>query len=87
MDSKLYAGNLSYDVTDQDLINIFGDYGKVTETVIPKDEETDRSRGFGFVTMSTPEEAEAAIDSLDGYDFRGKSLRVVKATRQGDTSD
>ncbi|GKZ28371.1 hypothetical protein AbraIFM66950_005544 [Aspergillus brasiliensis] len=81
MGSKLYAGNLSYDVTDQNLTNAFQEYGQVTESVIQKDPETGQSRGFGFVTMSTPEEAEAAIDNLNGQNFRGNALRVLKATR------
>ncbi|KAH8431139.1 RNA recognition motif domain-containing protein [Aspergillus melleus] len=68
MGSKVYAGNLTFDTTAEDLDHAFSDYGHVTKSVIEKDRDTDRSRGFGFVTMSTPQEAEAAINGLNGYE-------------------
>ncbi|KAL2843278.1 RNA-binding domain-containing protein [Aspergillus pseudodeflectus] len=81
MGSKLYVANLSFETTAEDLTSAFGNYGYVTKSVIEKDKETDRSRGFGFVTMSTTQEAEAAIDGLDHQDLRGKPLKVNIARR------
>ncbi|CEL01031.1 hypothetical protein ASPCAL00623 [Aspergillus calidoustus] len=68
MGSKLYVGNLSFETTAEELTSVFGEYGYVIESVIEKDKKIDRSRGFGFVTMSTPHEAVAAINSLDHYE-------------------
>ncbi|MBS0016516.1 MAG: RNA-binding protein [Arthrospira sp. SH-MAG29] len=76
---SIYVGNLSYDVTPDDLSQAFAEYGTVKRSMIPTDRETGRSRGFGFVEMSNEDEEKAAIDALDGADWMGRSLKVNKA--------
>lgn len=73
---KLYVGNLSYGTTDQSLNDHFAQAGTVTSASVVMDKFTGRSRGFGFVEMSSPEEAQAAIDMFDGQDFEGRNLKV-----------
>jgi hypothetical protein len=73
---KLYVGNISFDMTQQDLNGLFGPYGKVTDAFLPTERETGRPRGFAFVTFSTPAEAQAAIADLDGKEIEGRALRV-----------
>jgi len=79
MGRKLYVGNLSYSATGQDLESIFKDHGTVTSASVATDRETGRSRGFGFVEMSTDEEAEAAVNALNGTNFQGRQLKVNEA--------
>lgn len=79
MSMKLYVGNLSFDTTTQDLEALFGESGTVTSTNIIDDRETGRSRGFGFVEMSSKEEGKAAITALDGKEVGGRSLKVNEA--------
>ncbi|KAF7300663.1 RRM domain-containing protein [Mycena chlorophos] len=74
--SKLYVGNLSWNTTDDLLKEAFQQYGQVTDSVHMKDRETGRCRGFGFVTMSTPDEAQAAIAGLNEQELDGRRLRV-----------
>jgi cold-inducible RNA-binding protein len=76
MSNKLYVGNLSFETTENDLQDTFGAFGTVTETNLMMDRTTGRSRGFGFVTMSTPEEAQKAIEGLNGKDLGGRALTV-----------
>lgn len=80
MGSRLYVGNLSYYTTEDTLRELFGADGRqVEDAAIITDRETGRSRGFGFVTMATPEEAQAAMDELDGRDVDGRQIRVNEA--------
>jgi RNA recognition motif-containing protein len=81
---SVYVGNLSYDVTQEDLTSVFADYGTVKRVQIPTDRETGRPRGFGFVEMSSDAEEDAAIEALDGAEWMGRSLRVNKAKPRED---
>ena len=76
---SIYVGNLSYEVTQEDLNAVFAEYGTVTRVHLPKDRETGRSRGFGFVEMSNEEEEEKAISALDGANWMGRDMKVNKA--------
>jgi RNA recognition motif-containing protein len=76
---SIYVGNLSYDVTQEDLSAVFAEYGTVTRVQLPTDRETGRPRGFGFVEMSSEAEETAAIEALDGAEWMGRDLRVNKA--------
>ncbi|MGD0656427.1 MAG: RNA-binding protein [Thermoguttaceae bacterium] len=76
MNNKLFVGNLSLDTTENDVQDAFAAHGTVTETNLMMDRMTNRPRGFGFVTMSTPEEAQKAIDALNGKDMGGRALTV-----------
>ena len=81
---SIYVGNLSYSVTQQDLTNVFAEYGTVKRVHLPEDRETGRPRGFGFVEMSTDAEEEAAIEALDGAEWMGRDLKVNKAKPRED---
>jgi RNA recognition motif-containing protein len=76
MNKKLYVGGLSYSVTDSQLQQLFTSHGTVESAKVVMDRDTDRSRGFGFVEMSTQEEAEKAIAALNGTQHEGRSLTV-----------
>jgi RNA recognition motif-containing protein len=76
---NIYVGNLPYGTTDQDLQDLFSQYGQIAKTSIITDRETGRSRGFGFVEMSNDAEGKAAIEALNGQDFGGRSLTVNEA--------
>jgi RNA recognition motif-containing protein len=76
MSNKLFVGNLSFDTTENDLQDTFAAFGTVTEANLMIDRTTNRSRGFGFVTMSTAEEAQKAIESMNGKDMGGRALTV-----------
>lgn len=76
---NLYVGNLSYDLTEDDLKEAFQAFGQVTAASIIKDKFSGRSRGFGFVEMSVDAEAKAAIDGLNDKDLKGRALRVNEA--------
>ena len=76
MNNKLFVGNLSFQTTENDLQDAFAAFGTVTETNLMMDRMTNRPRGFGFVTMSTPEEAQSAIAGLHGRDLGGRSITV-----------
>jgi len=76
MSNKLFVGNLSFDTTENDLQDAFAAFGTVTEANLMMDRTTNRPRGFGFVTMSTPEEAQKAIEGLNGKDLGGRALTV-----------
>jgi len=76
---KLYVGNLSFQTTEQDLNKLFAQCGTVTETNLIMDRETNRPRGFGFVTMSSAEEGQRAIDTFHGQNHDGRDLTVNEA--------
>ncbi|KAG7023089.1 31 kDa ribonucleoprotein, chloroplastic, partial [Cucurbita argyrosperma subsp. argyrosperma] len=82
-DAKLYVGNLSYDVDSQKLAMLFEKAGTVEIAEVIYDRQSDRSRGFGFVTMSSVEEAEKAVDTFNRYEFLGRTLVVNKAAARG----
>lgn len=74
--NKLYVGNLSYDVNNESLADMFKEFGEVTEAVVIVDRETNRSKGFGFVTFTKEEDAANAIKELDGKEIDGRSIKV-----------
>jgi RNA recognition motif-containing protein len=76
MSNKLFVGNLSYDMTENDLQDAFAAHGTVMEAMLMMDRATGRPRGFGFVTMSTPEEAQKAVEALNGKNIGGRALTV-----------
>ncbi len=81
---SIYVGNLSYEVTQEDLTAVFAEYGSVKRVQLPSDRETGRMRGFGFVEMGTDAEEAAAIDALDGAEWMGRALKVNKARPRED---
>lgn len=81
---SIYVGNLSYQVTPEDLSAVFAEYGTVKRVQIPTDRETGRHRGFGFVEMSTDDEENAAIEALNGAEWMGRDMRVNKARPRED---
>ncbi|MBC8346666.1 MAG: RNA-binding protein [Candidatus Marinimicrobia bacterium] len=76
---NIYAGNLSYDISEDDLKGAFEEYGEVTSAKIISDRYNGRSKGFGFVEMSSDDEAKAAIEGLSGKELGGRSLVVNEA--------
>ena len=76
MSNKLFVGNLSFNTTENDLQDAFAQFGTVTETNLMMDRMTNRPRGFGFVTMSSAEEAQKAIEGMNGKDMDGRALTV-----------
>ena len=79
MGKKLYCGNLSYNVSNSDLDQIFGEYGTVQSAEVIMDRDTGRSKGFGFVEMGSDEEAQAAIAGVNGKEHDGRTLTVNEA--------
>jgi RNA recognition motif-containing protein len=80
MGTRLYVGNLSYNVTEPELREVFGEGGRnVVDVKVVMDRETGRPRGFAFVEMSTPEEASAVIESLSGREIQGRPINVSEA--------
>jgi RNA recognition motif-containing protein len=76
---NIYVGNLSYNMSEDELRDAFGAYGEVASVKILMDRETGRSRGFGFVEMPNQGEAEAAVAQLNGKDLGGRPLRINEA--------
>jgi RNA recognition motif-containing protein len=76
MNNKLFVGNLSFEITENDLQDAFSEHGTVLEANLMQDRMTGRSRGFGFVTMSNDQEAEKAIAGLNGKEMHGRALTV-----------
>ena len=76
---NIYVGNLSYKSSEDDLREIFGAYGEVSSAAVIRDKYTDRSKGFGFVEMANDDEAQAAIDALNGKEVDGRQIRVNEA--------
>ena len=79
MGKKLYVGNLAYSIRDNDLEQAFGQYGSVASAKVMMERDTDRSKGFGFVEMSSDAEAQAAIEGLNGHSLSGRALTVNEA--------
>ncbi|MAE64554.1 MAG: RNA-binding protein [Phycisphaeraceae bacterium] len=84
MGSKLYVGNLSYDTTSADLEQLLGEHGTVESAEVISDRVTGRSKGFAFVQMSSSDEAQAAIDALNGQEHGGRALTVNEAKPRED---
>jgi len=84
MATKLYVGNLSFRTTEDDLREAFSQAGTVESASVIQDRETQRSRGFGFVEMATPEEAQKAIEMFNGQDLGGRNLTVNEAKPKTD---
>ena len=82
MGRKLYVGNLPYTATDAGLSAKFADCGRVESARVITDRDTGQSKGFGFVEMSSPAEAQAAINALNGADFDGRPMKVNEAKPQ-----
>lgn len=82
---QIYVGNLSYGTTDEALKDLFEQYGEVASAKIIIDRETNRPKGFGFVTMNDDASAQQAIDSLNGKDFDGRTLRINEAKPRENT--
>ena len=76
MSNKLFVGNISFNTTENDLQDAFAAYGTVTEANLMTDRATGRPRGFGFVTMSSPEEAQKAVEAMNGKSIDGRALTV-----------
>ena len=83
MAKKLYVGNLSWGTTDDGLREAFESFGQVSEARVITDRDTGRSRGFGFVTFDNDEDADNAIQQMDGKDLDGRPLRVNEAQDRG----
>lgn len=79
MASKLYVGNLSYSISEQDLNTLFSEFGSVESVKIITDRDTGRSKGFAFVEMADQEAADKAISSLDGKEHEGRTMKVNPA--------
>src|SRR5438034_2531477 len=84
MNTKLFVGNLSFDTTEIDLQDIFAACGPVTDVNLITDRATGRSRGFAFVTMATPEGAQAAVSGAAGKNLKGRDIKVSEARERED---
>jgi RNA recognition motif-containing protein len=84
MSTKLYVGNISFNTTNQDLNDMFGEVGTVESANVVEDRETGRSRGFGFVEMASKADAENAIAQLNGKEVDGRALKVNEAKPRED---
>jgi cold-inducible RNA-binding protein len=82
MSSKLYVGNLSFSVDETSLQQMFAEFGSVTSAKIIMDRDSGRSKGFGFVEMSSSSEAQSAIEKMNGQEFEGRALTVNEARPQ-----
>ncbi|KST68076.1 RNA recognition motif domain-containing protein [Mastigocoleus testarum] len=83
---SIYVGNLSYEINQEDLNEVFAEYGTVKRVHIPTDRETGRVRGFAFVEMKSEVDEDKAIQALDGAEWMGRSLKVNKARPREDRS-
>ncbi len=84
MSKKIFVGNLSFEVTDFDLEDLFKQHGEVLSAKVILDRDTNRSRGFGFVEMSSDGSVQAAIDALNGTEIKGRSINVSVAKEKTD---
>lgn len=84
---SIYIGNLSYEVREEDLKEIFAEYGSIKRVQLPIDRETGRVRGFAFVEMSSSAEEQSAIEALDGAEWMGRNLKVNLARPKEERSD
>lgn len=87
MSKKLYIGNLSFNSTEEDLQALVSPYGTVESTTVIRDKMTSRSRGFGFVEMSSENEAKEAAEKLNGTEFQGRNLKIDLAREREPRSD
>jgi len=76
MSKKLYVGNMSYNTTTEELTELFSKHGAISEVKIIKDQVSNRSKGFGFVTFEDAESCQNAIQALNGFEFNGRALKV-----------
>lgn len=76
---NIYVGNLNYNLKEEELAELFSQYGEVVSVKIVKDQETGRAKGFGFVEMADESEGAEAIEKLDGADVRGRNIKVNQA--------
>ena len=76
---KLYLGNLPFSASDEDIREAFSAYGTIEDLFIPLDRETNRPRGFAFITLADDDQARKAIEEMDGADLQGRNLRVNEA--------
>jgi len=83
MGTRLFVGNLSFDVSDDDLRQAFSEAGSCSSASIVRDRMTGKSRGFGFVEMTTEEEAKRAVSTLNGRDLQGRAMNVSEARERG----
>jgi RNA recognition motif-containing protein len=81
---SIYVGNLSYDVSEQDINEVFAEYGTVKRVYVPTDRETGRMRGFAFVEMEADSEEAKAIAELDGAEWMGRQMKVNPARERED---
>ena len=84
---NIYVGNISYSSTEEDLTNIFAEYGTVNSVKIIINKHTGRSKGFGFVEMADSAEGQKAVENLDGFEIDGRSLRVDPANEREEPID
>ena len=87
MSNKLYVGNISFQLDENSLEQAFGEFGSVKSVKIISDRETGRSKGFGFVEMDSPDEAQTCIENLDGKEVEGRPLRVNVARERTDNNN
>ena len=83
---NIYVGNIPYTLTENELNDLFAEYGSVTSTKIITERETGRSKGFGFVEMESDEAGKEAIEKLDGFIVKGRNLRVNEARPRANNS-
>ncbi len=76
---NIYVGNLNYNLSEEELNEVFSEYGEVVSVKIVKDRETGRAKGFGFVEMANEDEGEKAVEELDGAEVKGRNMKVNKA--------
>lgn len=81
---NIYVGNLPYSVTQEDLSDLFSEFGPVSRATVVMDRETNRSKGFGFVEMSDDDAANDAVEAMNGQEFKGRPLRVNEAKPRED---
>ncbi|MDA8793102.1 RNA-binding protein [Bacteriovoracaceae bacterium] len=86
MSHKLYVGNIAYTVGEQELTDVFSQHGEVKSVKIITDQETGRSKGFGFVEMGTTDEVASCIENCNGVDVGGRTLRVNEAIEKNNRS-
>jgi RNA recognition motif-containing protein len=82
---SIYVGNLSYEINEKDLSDVFAEYGTVKRVYLPTDRESGRPRGFAFVEMETDPQEESAIATLNGAEWAGREIRVNKAKEKENT--
>lgn len=84
---NIYVGNVSYNSSEEDLGNLFAEYGTVNSVKMIINKHTGRSKGFGFVEMANDEDGQRAVENLNGYDLNGRNLRVDKAKDREEGGD